>query len=117
MANHYDILGVAKTATSVEIRSAYARLARERHPDRFSDPAEKAKAEEFFKDLTAAFNALSSDKNRREYDQELERPRAAPPEEIAKSAYARGLEMFEKKRFHEAIELFRSAVQLFPEEA
>src|SRR5436190_17297726 len=78
-ANYYEILGVSKTASVAEVRQAYARLARERHPDRFSDPVEQARASEFFKDLTAAFNTLSNDKGRREYDESLARPRAAPP--------------------------------------
>jgi curved DNA-binding protein CbpA len=117
MASYYEILGVPKTASAAEVRSAYTRLARERHPDRFSDSAEKARAEEFFKDLTTAFNTLSSDKNRREYDQSLEQPRAAPPQEIAQSAYARGVQMFEAKKFFEAVELLRTAVELFPGEA
>jgi curved DNA-binding protein CbpA len=116
-ANHYDTLGVKPSATAAEIRKAYALLARERHPDRFSDPAEKARAEEFFKDLTAAFNTLSNDKSRREYDESLARPKAAPPQEIAMNAYARGLQMFEKKNYHEAVELFRTAVELFPGDA
>ena len=75
MANYYDVLGVGRTASAQEVRSAYTRLARERHPDRFSDPIEKERASEFFKDLTAAFNTLSNDKGRREYDQSLPRPR------------------------------------------
>jgi len=116
MANYYEIIGVARTASSAEIRSAYAKLARERHPDRFSDPAEKARAEEFFKDLTTAFNTLASEKNRREYDASLERPRAAPPQEIAQNAYARGVQMYEAKKYHEAVELLRTAAGLFPEE-
>ena len=61
MTNYYEILGVPRTASASEVRSAYAKLARERHPDRFKDPEEKARAEEFFKNLTAAFNALSSE--------------------------------------------------------
>jgi curved DNA-binding protein CbpA len=116
-ANHYEILGVARTATAPEVRSAYAKLARERHPDRFSDPAEKARAEEFFKNLTTAFNTLSNDKQRREYDESLDRPRAAPPQEIAQGAYARGVQMFEAKKYFEAVELLRTAVGLFPEDA
>ena len=68
-----------RTATASEVRSAYAKLARERHPDRFADPVEKAKAEEFFKDLTTAFNTLANDKSRREYDASLDRPQVAPP--------------------------------------
>ena len=105
-----------RTATASEVRSAYAKLARERHPDRFADPVEKAKAEEFFKDLTTAFNTLANDKSRREYDESLDRPQVAPPQEIARSAYQRGLEMFAAKKNHEAVELLRTAASLFPEE-
>jgi len=107
---------VPRTATASEVRSAYAKLARERHPDRFADPVEKAKAEEFFKDLTTAFNTLANDKSRREYDASLDRPQVAPPQEIARSAYQRGLEMFAAKKNHEAVELLRTAASLFPEE-
>jgi len=115
-ANYYEILGVPRTASTTEVRSAYARLARERHPDRFTDAVEKARAEEFFKDLTTAFNTLANDKNRRDYDASLDRPRAAPPQEIAQNAYRRGLEMFEAKKNHEAVELLRTAVSLFPDQ-
>src|SRR5947207_5899820 len=113
-ANYYEILGVSKTASAAEVRQAYARLARERHPDRFSDPVEQARASEFFKDLTAAFNTLNNDKGRREYDESLARPRAAPPQEIAHDAYRRGVQEFEAKRYHEAVELLRTAVALTP---
>jgi tetratricopeptide (TPR) repeat protein len=117
LTSHYDILGVPRTASASEVRSAYAKLARERHPDRFTDPAEKARAEEFFKNLTTAFNTLSSDKNRREYDESLDKPQVAPPQEIAQNAYRRGLQMFEAKKYHEAVELLQTAVNLFPEQA
>jgi tetratricopeptide (TPR) repeat protein len=117
MVNYYEILGVPRTASSSEIRTSYAKLARERHPDRFADPVEKARAEEFFKDLTTAFNTLSNEKHRREYDAGLDRPQAAPPQEIAKNAYLRGIEMFEARKYHEAVELLRTAAAMFPEQA
>ncbi|HUG54280.1 MAG TPA: DnaJ domain-containing protein [Vicinamibacteria bacterium] len=117
MASYYEILGVPQTATSAEVRSAYARLARERHPDRFSDAEEKARAGEFFKDLTAAFNTLSNDKHRREYDEELARPKVPLPQEMGAKAYARGIEMYEAKKYHEAVELLRAAVQFLPDDA
>ena len=58
MADYYEMLGVAPTASVAEIRKAYALLAREKHPDRFTDPAEKQRAETAFQDITTAFNAL-----------------------------------------------------------
>ena len=51
----YDILGVARTATSDDIQKAYRRLAKKLHPD--LNPGDK-KAEERFKELSIA-NALT----------------------------------------------------------
>ncbi len=117
MADYYQILGISRGAGAAEVRSAYARLARERHPDRFTDPAEKAKAQEFFKEATAAFNTLSNDRSRREYDAEVDRPRPVGPEEIARDAYARGAQALEARQFHDAVELFRTAAHHAPNEA
>ncbi len=116
MADYYAVLGVPRTASISEIRQAYGRLAREKHPDRFADPEERARAHEAFRDMTTAFNTLSNEKSRREYDASLDRPQVAPPQEIAQSAYQRGLEMFAAKKNHEAVELLRTAASLFPEE-
>ena len=91
MGDYYQILGVSRTAGASEIRQAYLRLARERHPDRFTDPAEKERAQAFFRDLTTAFNTLQNQNTRREYDAESERPRPVGPEEIAKDAFERRL--------------------------
>lgn len=117
MADHYETLGVARNASVSDVRKAYAQLARERHPDRFADPAEKKQAEAVFTELTAAFNALSNDRSRREYDASLSRPKLAVPEEIALDAYERGLQRLEARAFHEAVELLRTAVQMVPGDA
>ncbi len=62
----YDKLGVAKTATADEIRSAYRKLARKHHPD--VNPGDK-QAEETFKGVSAAYEVLSDDKKRKAYDE------------------------------------------------
>lgn len=117
MANYYEILGVGPSASAAEVRQAYLKLARERHPDRFPDPAQRAEAQELFKELTAAFNTLSNDRERREYDESLSRPKAAAPEEIARQAYERGVQQYEARNYHEAVELLRTAVHHVPGEA
>jgi curved DNA-binding protein CbpA len=116
MASYYEILGIPKTASSAEVRQAYARLARKRHPDRFTDPADKAKAHEFFRDLTTAFNTLSNEKSRREYDLESQRPKTAVPEEIARQAFEAGAARLKARDFHEAVQQFRVAVRHVPSE-
>ncbi len=116
MADYYEILGIPKNASSAEVRKAYALKAREQHPDRFSDPAQKKQAEALFTEITAAFNALSNDRSRSEYDASLQRPSQATPEAIAQNAYQRGLERLESRAFHEAVELLRTSVQMMPNE-
>jgi len=60
----YEILGVPREATHEEIKKAYRRLAREHHPDVNSDP----RAEERFKEVTAAYEILSDPEKRQRYD-------------------------------------------------
>lgn len=63
--NPYTLLGVAKTATEKEIKSAYRKLAKKLHPDVNPDDAA---AEAKFKEVTAAYNLLSNPDLRRQYD-------------------------------------------------
>jgi molecular chaperone DnaJ len=62
----YEILGVAKTATQDEIKSAYRKLALKYHPDRNPDNKE---AEEKFKAAAEAYGVLSDPEKRKRYDQ------------------------------------------------
>ena len=64
--DYYKALGVPKTATAAEIKKSYRELARKYHPDANKGSAE---AEERFKDITEAYNVLSDDKQRKEYDE------------------------------------------------
>lgn len=65
MRDLYDILGLARGASAEDIKKAYRRLARERHPDRDPDNPE---AETAFKELAAAYALLSDPKKRARYD-------------------------------------------------
>jgi molecular chaperone DnaJ len=61
----YDTLGVKKGASQDEIKKAYRKLARQHHPD--ANPGDKA-AEERFKEVQTAYDVLSDEKKRKEYD-------------------------------------------------
>lgn len=62
----YDALGVAKTASAGEIRKAYRKLARQHHPD--VNPGNKD-AESKFKKISAAYEVLSDEAKRKNYDE------------------------------------------------
>lgn len=66
MKDPYATLGVAKNASAEEIKKAYRKLAKKLHPD--VNPGDK-KAEERFKDVSAAFEVIGDPKRRALYDE------------------------------------------------
>lgn len=85
MKTYYSVLGIEKTATLEEIKSAYRQLASRHHPDvnRSSDSTET------FKLIHRAYSALADSDKRDEYDQIIENQglfRKTDPNEVIESS-------------------------------
>ncbi|XP_060741584.1 dnaJ homolog subfamily B member 9a isoform X1 [Tachysurus vachellii] len=62
--DYYDILGVPKDASERQIKKAFHKLAMKYHPDKNKSPDAEAK----FREIAEAYECLSDEKKRREYD-------------------------------------------------
>src|ERR1700685_2057615 len=64
MRDPYDVLGVSKTASEAEIKSAFRKLAKKYHPDQ----SKEAKAKERFAEIGSAYEILGDEKKRAAFD-------------------------------------------------
>lgn len=73
--DHYQTLGVPRSAQIAEIRASYLALARAYHPDFHvrDDPSSQEMAAARMREINASWTVLSDERRRRDYDRELAR--------------------------------------------
>ncbi len=87
MKDPYEVLGVAKTATDKEIKTAFKQIARKHHPD--LHPDDKA-AEAIFKEASGAYDLLKNKERRQRYDAgEIDATGAERPQPQQRQQYYR----------------------------
>lgn len=68
--DYYEVLGIDKSASEKELKSAYRKLAKKYHPD--ANPGDK-QSEEKFKELSEAYDILKDPEKRKLYDNSVMR--------------------------------------------
>jgi DnaJ-class molecular chaperone len=109
--DYYDLLGVARDASEVEIRERFRALAREAHPDR-APSGKKAEAEAKFQDLTEAVNVLTNPERRKSYDFDLAAAAgmSGDADVVAQNYLGQGIAAYKERKFAEAAGNFQLAV-------
>ena len=126
--NHFEVLGLADTATEHDVRVAYHRMAKEYHPDRFfgrTSAAIKEKGEEIFSRISDAYARLDSESAIESYRKELEEgtdaKTSAKMEGVkaiirAERSYQTGVQLVRDRNWEKAVSTFREAMTDAPNE-
>ena len=140
--DHYEVLDVPRLATGDEIKNAYHALARSFHPDRFhqSAPQLRSQVESAFARIAQAYETLSDQSRRADYDaRRTPKPAGATPQKAAAAeekrdrggqqhspgsdanraaaSFQRGLDALQSNRLDEAIRFLAEAAMLSPRSA
>ncbi|MCK4836183.1 MAG: DnaJ domain-containing protein [Candidatus Aminicenantes bacterium] len=119
--DHYQLFEVKNTATVNEIKEAYFSFAKKFHPDRIASVADsdiKEKANFVFAAFNKAYETLSDEKKREEYDTQGDKEAAtdnSTPENLKEKArifYLKAKTLFNKKQYWEAATLLDEAVKI-----
>ncbi len=125
--NLYQMLETNHNASPGELKRQFNKLAREFHPDAFSDQLFKEllpKVNEIFSRIQEAYSTLSNPKKRDDYDVQMgfkgETAESKTQKRLlskAKLQYSIGNRCFQKRDYNRAIEFFQSAIDLYPYES
>ncbi len=116
--SYYQILDVAEDATQEDIKKSYFRLARKFHPDLFDrelPPETIQKIDEVFDHITKAYQTLSDEKRKVDYDKQLSAPPGDERKDVTKEAekrFRQGKHLFDQARYEEALVFLEQAVRL-----
>jgi CheY-like chemotaxis protein/tetratricopeptide (TPR) repeat protein len=123
--NHFEVLGVAREVGPEGIREAFLRLAKRYHPDRYAAEGDAARdlAADVFARISRAHEVLSDAAARAEYESALRWGQDEPADGAqvnqivsAEAQFQKGEAHFKKREYSQALEQFRWAIELNPNE-
>jgi curved DNA-binding protein CbpA len=105
MESYYQILELPPNASPRRIRDQYRKLAKQYHPDRTSNPHDKARFAEKFKEINRAYTVLS---------EIVRRGRLGPVERKLHFLYQQGQTLLAQKQWSRALVVFNEIVAIDP---
>jgi hypothetical protein len=122
-ADHFEALGLTRKTNAAEVKRTFFSIAREVHPDTVTDPGQqelRALKEDLFARVNEAAQALSDDKRRKEYEDEL----AGNASQVdvarifaAEEAFRKAEIMIKARKYQEGLDLIEEALALNDHEA
>ena len=122
-ADHFEALGLTRKTNAAEVKRTFFSIAREVHPDTVTDPGQqelRALKEDLFARINEAAQALSDDKRRKEYEDEL----AGNASQVdvarifaAEEAFRKAEIMIKARKYQEGLDLIDEALTLNDQEA
>jgi len=118
--DYYMILGVNKDSSTQEIRDSYYSLVKKYHPDILAklDDRSREKADRIFSVISTAYQTLSDDDKRDDYDStnELDELKSEAQELYqAELMFNEGSALLKQKKYEQAEEKFKKAIEINPE--
>jgi curved DNA-binding protein CbpA len=105
MDNYYQVLELPPNASPRRIREQYRKLAKQYHPDRTSNPNDKVRFAEKFKEITQAYAVLS---------EIVRRGRLGPVERKLHFLYQQGQTLLAQKQWSRALMVFNEIIAIDP---
>ncbi|GIU82457.1 MAG: DUF4388 domain-containing protein [Acidobacteria bacterium] len=127
-SNYYQVLGVSPTSSTEEIKTAYFRLARRFHPDKYHKEAGTElhkRIQSAFGEIARAYETLKDEKSRKSYDlkykdrikSEETASKAEDPLSMAKKSFEEGYALLMQGEYEKAYPFLARAVYLDPDNA
>jgi DnaJ-class molecular chaperone len=118
--DYYELLGVSRDASEVDIRERFRALAREAHPDR-APKERRGEAEAKFQELAEAVNVLTHAERRKTYDFELSMLTASSAghegdDKVSSNYVAQGIVAYKEQKYADAAGNFQLAVHRNPKD-
>jgi curved DNA-binding protein CbpA len=121
--SYYQVLDVTKESASAEVKKAYFKAARKYHPDLFNRELPhdiREQIDDVFDFITQAYQTLSHERTRKEYDKAQEKQIPVDKGDLRKKGevqFRKGKTLYDQSRHKEALAFLEEAVRLDPNQA